>query len=342
MNNKATTKDWDFCYRILPDVSRTFAINIGYLEGDILRTVLIGYLLFRIADTFEDNLYRTEREKIDDLKDFARIFKGNKSLEDRIELFEALKYRWKEQSPEKRLIEEGHRVLKCYFDIPSHFRKIIDPLIVESVQGMMKFQSLKLNSDEKIYQLKNLKELEDYCYYVAGIVGIMLTRVFCTIKDIKANQCQLERYQVQFGLALQMVNITKDYEKDLSRGWCYIPSSITRRYRIAPEGLRHLTLEQKKGMLQDLSRRIIQHLDSSLRYIKSLPLQEESIRSFCIIPFVLAYNTLKKIVLLDGNKLTREEVNQILKRQEAFVRSNTILEKDYLKIKRLIRLSLTT
>jgi len=128
-----------------------------------------------------------------------------------------------ENSHEKELIENGHRVLRCYFNISDKYIKIIDPLIAEAIGGMIKFKSLKSGSRNNIFQLDDIKELEEYCFYVAGIVGVMLTNIFCQKDGIRGNKSGLERYQVHFGLALQLVNIIKDYEKDIGRGWCYIP-----------------------------------------------------------------------------------------------------------------------
>jgi phytoene/squalene synthetase len=45
---------WDFCYEILPDVSRTFALTIPVLERPLSGSVCVAYLLCRIADTIED------------------------------------------------------------------------------------------------------------------------------------------------------------------------------------------------------------------------------------------------------------------------------------------------
>ncbi|NNE43480.1 MAG: squalene/phytoene synthase family protein, partial [Gemmatimonadetes bacterium] len=42
------------CYRLLPKVSRTFALNIRILPGDLRPAVTAAYLLFRYADTIED------------------------------------------------------------------------------------------------------------------------------------------------------------------------------------------------------------------------------------------------------------------------------------------------
>jgi len=332
-NDRTREKDWEYCRKILPLVSRTFALNIEQLEGDMFKTVLLGYLLFRIADTFEDTIYQDEKEKIADLSGFSAIFKGNKGLAYRLNLYEPLKVRWKENSDAKDLIENGHIVLRCYFDIPETYRRIIDPLIVETSEGMAKFQKQKLQRKGKIFQLSDIKELENYCYYVAGIVGMMLTRVFCHRESIEEKRSELENFQIHFGLALQLTNIIKDYKKDIARGWCYIPLTITEKHNIKLNKIETLSIKQSKGIIKDMIPVIVTYLDSASRYIKLLPLSERSIRIFCIIPFVLGYRTLAKIAKMEGNKLSREEVALIIKQSDAYAKLNGPLEEDYLKIR---------
>ncbi|GAI54378.1 unnamed protein product, partial [marine sediment metagenome] len=227
-------------------------------------------------------------------------------------LYEPLKLRWKENSDAKDLIENGHMVLRCYFDIPETYRRIIDPLIVETSEGMIKFQKQKLQSSSKIFQLSDIKELEDYCYYVAGIVGKMLTEVFCQRKSIEERRSELENFRVHFGIALQLINVVKDYRKDIARGWCYIPVTVTEKYKIELNKTELLSIKQTRGVIKEMIPPIVTYLDSTLKYIKLLPLTERSIRIFCIIPFILGYRTLVKIVQMEGNKLTREEVAVIM------------------------------
>jgi len=332
-NDQAREKDWEYCRKILPLVSRTFALNIEQLEGDIFKTVLLGYLLFRIADTFEDTIYQDEREKIADLRDFAEIFKGDKDLSHRLKLYESLKFRWKESSNEKNLIENGHIVLRCYSDLRDTYRKIIDPLIIETSEGMLEFQKRKLQSNSKTFQLTDIKELEEYCYYVAGVVGVMLTKIFCHRESIKKKESKLEKFQIHFGVALQLINIIKDYQKDILRGWCYIPNSITEEYRIEINAIETLSIKQRQGIINSMIPFIVTYLDSTLRYIKLLPLEERPIRMFCIIPFVLGYRTLSKIVLMRGNKISRQEVTDIINKSDTYAQSNNLLEEDYLKVK---------
>ena len=41
-------------------------------------------------------------------------------------------------------------------------------------KGMAEFQDRDLS-----HGLDDMKEMDSYCYYVAGVVGEMLTRLFC-------------------------------------------------------------------------------------------------------------------------------------------------------------------
>jgi farnesyl-diphosphate farnesyltransferase len=333
MDDHPTKRDWAYCRGILQKVSRTFALTITQLHGDIFKVVLLGYLLFRIADTFEDNVYQEEEKKIADLEDFSEVFRGNKDLDQRLRLYESLKFRWNENSYEKNLIENGSRVLRCYFDISETYRRIIDPLLVQSSQGMAKFQRRKLESKTAIFQLADIKELEDYCYYVAGIVGVMLTKVFCERESIREKRSELETFEIHFGLALQLINIIKDYEKDIARGWCYIPLTLTENYHIKLDRIDALSTDQRQGILQELIPRAVRYLDSTLKYIELLPLHETSIRTFCILPFVIGYRTLAKVVQMEGNKISREEVASIINETALYAKSNNALQENYLEIR---------
>lgn len=336
-----TRDDWEYCEAILPQVSRTFALNIGQLEGETYRAVLLGYLLFRIADTFEDNLYQSGLEKVVALNDYADLFRGNRSLADRLQRYESLRYRWHEESPDKALVENGDRVIRCYFALSGRYREIMDPCIVRTSEGMARFQQRKLDSNARIFQLQDIGDLQDYCYYVAGVVGVMLTGIFCEQPGLSRCKAELEKHQVQFGAALQITNIAKDYRKDISRGWCYIPVSVTGKYGIDPEKLSSLSDSRKKRVLKMILPTILEAYDSTLKYIETIPENERPIRMFCIVPFVLAYNTLLHVTEMKGNKISRGELTIILAECNSYAGSNGLLEEDYLKAVRRLEQSLS-
>ena len=72
------------------------------------------------------------------------------------------------------LVENGDRVMRCYFALPHVYRDIVDPHIARTARGMARFQERKLESNSRVFQLRSIEDLEEYCYYVAGIVGEML------------------------------------------------------------------------------------------------------------------------------------------------------------------------
>lgn len=58
-----------------------------------------------------------------------------------------------------------------------------------------------------------------YCYHVAGVVGEMLTELFCDYSpEINQHKPVLMKLAVSFGQGLQMTNILKDIWEDRKRG----------------------------------------------------------------------------------------------------------------------------
>jgi len=81
-------------------------------------------------------------------------------------------------------------------------------------------------------RLANLAELEIYCYYVASIVGIMMSRIF-GLQD-----AALLPRAVEMGLAMQLTNILRDVREDFERGRIYLPAEDLARFNISEDQLR--------------------------------------------------------------------------------------------------------
>ncbi len=71
--------DWNYCVSTLPKVSRTFALNISVLKGDLHRSILVAYLFCRTIDTVEDASKLETSIKIKLLLNFASILKNTKN-----------------------------------------------------------------------------------------------------------------------------------------------------------------------------------------------------------------------------------------------------------------------
>lgn len=74
-------------------------------------------------------------------------------------------------------------------------------------------------------------ELERYCYHVAGVVGVMMCRVF-GLKDRSA-----EPQAIAMGNAMQMTNILRDVGEDYRRGRVYLPQDELARFGVSEQDL---------------------------------------------------------------------------------------------------------
>ncbi len=320
---------WEFSKKILQGVSRTFALNINTLEGSTHRAVLTGYLLFRIADCIEDSVFQPAAEKAKNLREFASIFEDSKDLFQVLERYEIFKDIWAEDSPERELMLNGEKIFDVYFSLPGPYRRAVSARLAETSKGMAKFQYKKAARDDKTYQLKDRGELRLYCYYAAGVVGKMLTEIFILNDIVRPFEKELQKYDAGFGEGLQITNIAKDWKKDLKRGWMYAPKTVVD----ISDGLP----EDDKKIVSSLCSLALGGLEDAVEYISILPLQEKKIRLFCIIPIVLACATLFSVSSGKGNKISRKEVETLLKESNKFADDNTMLRSRFYDFKRKIK-----
>jgi squalene synthase HpnC len=83
--------------------------------------------------------------------------------------------------------------------------------------------------DLTIQTYPTFDRLREYCYRVAGTVGLTCTHVF-GFQDSRA----LDLAE-KLGLAFQLTNIIRDVREDYSRGRVYLPEEDLARYGVAPE-----------------------------------------------------------------------------------------------------------
>lgn len=96
--------------------------------------------------------------------------------------------------------------------------------------------------------------LEDYCYLVASVVGLVCIRIF-GYSDPRA-----EAYAIDTGKAFQLTNILRDVKEDAERGRVYLPATLLASYDVSPDRLLRLTQgasssERERAMLAVLGSR---------------------------------------------------------------------------------------
>jgi phytoene synthase len=85
--------------------------------------------------------------------------------------------------------------------------------------------------DLTINRYATWSDLEQYCYRVAGVVGLIMCRVF-DLQDPAA-----EAQAVQMGNAMQLTNILRDVGEDLDRGRIYLPLHDLARFGLDENAL---------------------------------------------------------------------------------------------------------
>ena len=72
-----------------------------------------------------------------------------------------------------------------------------------------------MDVDDRAYE--TLEDTLDYCYHVAGVVGVMMAMIMGVRKSATLNRAS------DLGLAFQLTNIARDVMDDAKMGRVYLP-----------------------------------------------------------------------------------------------------------------------
>jgi len=75
-------------------------------------------------------------------------------------------------------------------------------------------------------------ELDEYCYHVASVIGLMCIEIF------GYRHASARDYAIHLGKALQLINIVRDVPEDAARGRVYLPLDEMARFGVTEEALR--------------------------------------------------------------------------------------------------------
>lgn len=107
--------------------------------------------------------------------------------------------------------------------------------------------------DLSFRQPETMGELEDYSYYVAGSVGLMLLPILCADAPVDDD---LRDSAVALGVAMQLTNILRDVGEDLANGRVYLPAEVLEAASYGPERLRaHAVDEAFRDAWEAVARR---------------------------------------------------------------------------------------
>lgn len=260
--------------QVLKETSRTFYIPITFLKNDLKLSVAAAYLAMRAIDEIEDHEVLAIDVKFDLLTAISELLK---------EEFDAAAYEALLAPYAHELPAVTRRLADWLIFCPEGSRHIVQAATSEMAFGMAKWA--KAN-----WQVQTREDLDDYTYYVAGLVGTMLSELWEWGAGIQTDR----ELAIGYGRGLQAVNILRNQQEDMDeRGVSFVPDGWTREdlFAYAEENL-------AKGDL----------------YMASI--KKRTILLFSRLPLALAHKTLK--AMQDGReKMTRAEVEQTVEEVKA-------------------------
>jgi len=321
MSQNSTTSvgaDLKWCHDVLGDVSRTFALSIPQYENPMADELCVGYLLCRVADTIEDAGHVPPREKIRLLDQYRGVLAPEDDVTAREFVAETRRWMPDDRDEEWQLVAQTPRLVATFGSLPAPTRAEIQPPVDEMLRGMALF--IDRYEDEGGLRIQTVDELEEYCWYVAGTVGELITGLITRDMGAEAKPRLLETAG-SFGLLLQLVNVTKDIATDYEEeNNVYVPEALLAEHDLEQEDIGDASQSDAFApVVRELVSTAEQHLEDARTWLDAAPDRRGNTFSACALPFLLAVGTLRELrarpadVIRNGDvKVNRNEVFAVI------------------------------
>jgi len=192
---------------------------------------------------------------------------------------------------DRQLLVEFEVVIEEFMKLKPVYKDVIKDITKQMGHGMA---DTAKNPDTSLQGLKTIVEYDRYCWYVAGLVGEGLTRLF--VPAGFANPALMDRpnLYMSMGLFLQKTNIIRDYAEDLVDKRSFYPKEIWSKHVDNYTDLEKPEyLEAALNCNSELVLNALEHADECLFYLAGL--RDQSVFNFCAIPQTMAIATLALI-----------------------------------------------
>eukprot|EP00922_Rhytidocystis_sp_ex-Travisia-forbesii_P024039 GHVS01035313.1.p1 GENE.GHVS01035313.1~~GHVS01035313.1.p1 ORF type:complete len:564 (+),score=135.03 GHVS01035313.1:193-1692(+) len=283
-----------FCYRMLQLTSRSFCAVIMELHEELRLSVVVFYLTLRALDTIEDDTTIAWEVKETEMRLFASRLDdrpggvgeewNGKGLGIGKGLF--ISDSTTNQN-EVELLEQFDKVISVFRTLKPQYRDCIQTVTAKMSSGMLKYLQKEVNT---------LADYDEYCYYVAGLVGHGLTGLIRSsqLEGDRLLGDQPQQLANSMGLFLQKTNITRDFHEDTTQATprVFYPKQIWGKYATTFTSLGD---DKNKAMccLNEMVCNALQHVPDVLAYCSLT--RELSVLRFCAIPLLMAIGTLERL-----------------------------------------------
>jgi len=273
---RALPKDetWRWCYGALNRTSRSFALVIQQLPNELKNSVCVFYLVLRALDTIEDDMSVDKSVKVPALRSF------HEKISDR-----GFTMQCGTKPQEIELMSNYARVADAYLTLPQPMQRVIKDITRRMGEGMSKF------IDKEV---RTVEDWDEYCHYVAGLVGIGLSHLFSASELEAGELAEMEDLANNMGLFLQKTNIIRDYLEDINEEPAprmFWPEEIWGKYgKNLADFKNPQNISSAVHCLDHLVVNALGHVEGCFDYM--IRLRNPAIFRFCAIPQVMAMGTL--------------------------------------------------
>lgn len=275
-------KDYIYCKNIIKENSKSFYKAFSKLPKEKANAIFTVYAFCRTADDLID--LREDKEGLLLFKDELLLFSKGIVVD----------------KPLWRALGE---VFKNYdMDIKPFFQMI---------EGQL------MDSDFK--NIETQEELINYCYYVAGTVGLMILPILAT-----SNHKELEEIAIKLGTAMQITNILRDIGEDFRRNRIYIPKEVMEKFNYSSLNLKYNLIDKNFINIWEFEAEIAENLYKEV--YKKINLFDEDSKAAVILASILYKEILNSVRKQNYDCLTKRNYVGIFKKIFTVIQCNFSLQ----------------
>jgi phytoene/squalene synthetase len=268
---------------LVRSVSRSLSLSLLALPKQKQDLVCLAYLLARLGDTLTDA--------------------GRWSTADRLKWLMALETAALAKKPEAwrfdgsvgsisaseaELVLSATNLLELYSRLDSRSHLHTDELLKTLFSAMRwdlnTFQSS--SSSSVVWGCRDEPMFDWYCASIAGCVGRFWVQIF-------ALDSSLEILAVEYGKALQRINVLRDVREDWMRGRSYLPCSLFAQ--LDPARAPWEQVSWSAGVVNSYIQKTRRMLQIGANFCDAIPYRSFRLRYASLLPLAIGWKTLAKI-----------------------------------------------
>jgi len=217
---------------LLTKTSRSFALSIPAAPAPLDFEIAVAYLLFRIADTFEDSTWVSVAQRRRGLAATVAALANPRCPDARAALHAEAVAVPQTHAGYRELMANTGLVLDALVSLSESAAAIVARHSSRTAEACIDW--IGQTDEYGVLRLDSLQELRAYCYSVAGVPGELLCDLFLLeCPELASVEDALRVRAPVVGEAMQLVNIVKDVATDAQEDRVFLPATVSLGQAIA-------------------------------------------------------------------------------------------------------------